>query len=524
MSEKPPQPFNRDRYLRERDTQKKSKSVRPQASANTAKLHPASEAASFRKDASKKNHIHSSHDPRRDTVKRLQHYTGLVDRLSQWLVPANTIDAPTPETLARPMLVRGMFLCVVVFGTIMLFAAIMPMATGAVASGRLVVDSNRKDIQHLEGGIVQEILVKEGARVKEGEVLVRLDPTSADARQNLIYGQWVAAKATEARLLAERDGDEAITFPQVLLEQAQKDADIAAALDAQERLFISRRDALQGQLSVLDQKIAQSGDEISGLAQQASSASSQISLLNEEIQTVRSLLSSGNAVRPRLLALERQQAALIGQRGQAQSMISRVKQTIGEAKIEKINVKNDFMNKVVAELKETQVQLGTLEEQQRTSDDIAKRIEITSPIDGQVTGLRIFTKGGVIRPGDTIMSIVPTGDKLTVEARVSPFDIEVVHQGLKAQVRFSGLSARKFRPVEGEVVTVSADRFDDEATGQAFYIARIEIPASQLDYLKDVTLSPGMPVDTLIVTGSRTMLSYLFRPIGDSFGKAFRQE
>lgn len=508
MTKPPPQPFDRNAYLSAKDAKK------PQAQKNAPPRTAPPPLPSSTPSA----------DPRRATIMRLQRYTGIIDRISAWLVPSPLSDAPSPELLARPMLVRGMWLSVVIFGSILLAAAIIPMATGAVAPGRLVVDSNRKDIQHLEGGIVKEILVKEGARVKEGDVLVRLDPTSANARQDLIYGQWMAAKATESRLLAERDGATAITFPQALLEQAATMTDVAAAIDAQERLFVSRREAVSGQLSVLDQKAAQSIEEISGLQQQADSASSQIALLNEEISTVRNLIASGNAVRPRLLALERQAAALVGQRGQALAMASRAKQTINEARIEKMNLKNDFMNKVVAELKETQVQLGTLEEQQRTSDDVAKRIEITSPITGQITGLRVFTKGGVIKPGDTMMSVVPTGDKLTIEARVSPFDIDVVHQGLKAQVRFNGLSSRKFHPVEGEVTTVSADRFDDQATGEAFYVAKIDIPASELEYLKEVVLTPGMPADVLIVTGSRTMLSYLFKPINDSFSKAFRQE
>lgn len=516
----PPQPFDRSKYFS--DKNKRSASANPNTPPPPKR--PAAPPKPPRAAAHAPVRTATSHDGRRALVHRLRAATGWVDRISQWLVPSHHEDTPTPETMARPMLVRGMWLVVVVFGGILIWAAIMPLATGAVAPGKLVVDSNRKDIQHLEGGIVKDILVKEGARVKEGDVLVRLDPTTADARQGLIYGQWFAAKATEARLIAERDNASSITFPPDLLEKSLQDKDIETAIDSQERLFDSRRNAVEGQINVLDQKIAQSAEEINGLRQQIASAASQISLLNEEIEVVRGLLATGNAVRPRLLALERQAAAMIGQRGQAQAMVSRVNQTINEAKIEKINLRNDFLNKVVAELKETQVQLGTLNEQQRASDDVARRIEITSPISGQVTGLRVFTKGGVIKPGDTIMSIVPIGELLTVEARISPFDIDIVHQGLEAQVRFTGLSTRKFHPVTGTVVTISADRFDDQQTGEAFYVARIEIPKKELDYLQDVTLTPGMPVETLIVTGSRTMLSYLFRPINDSFSRAFRQE
>lgn len=526
---KPPQPFDRNKYLSEKD--KRAKNPRDAQAHTRPKTHARRDEAPRERKApppppprAPRNLPVPSSDGKRELVLRLRSATGTIDRISNWLVPSYDTQGPTPESMARPMLVRGMWLTVIIFGSIIAWAAVMPLATGAVAPGKLVVDSNRKDIQHLEGGIVKDILVKEGSRVKAGDVLVRLDPTTAEARQGLIYSQWMAAKVTEARLIAERDNANAVTFPPVLLENSLHDKETEAAIDAQERLFVSRRDAVTGQSSVLDQKIAQSGEEIRGLREQISSASSQIALLNEEIGVVKGLLATGNAVRPRLLALERQAAAMIGQRGQAQAMVSRANQTINEAKIEKINVKNDFLNKVVAELKETQVQIATLEEQQRASDDVAKRIEITSPIDGQITGLRIFTKGGVIKPGDTIMSIVPIGDELTVEARVSPFDIEVVHDGLEAQVRFSGLSTRRFHPVKGTVVTVSADRFDDANTGEAFYIARIQIPKEEIESLDDMALTPGMPVETLIVTGSRTMLSYLFRPINDSFSRAFRQE
>jgi HlyD family type I secretion membrane fusion protein len=462
----------------------------------------------------------------RQTVRAMQSGLNVVERISAWLIPftKNPDDMSTPEALTRPMLLKGMWLIVLLFGVVGMWAAFWPMSTGAVAVGRVMVDSNRKDIQHLEGGIVEKILVREGQRVQQGEVLVRLDNTNSSARVGLLRGQLIAAMATEARLIAERDKADAISFPEILLREEAEDPELAKTLDAQRRLFQSRREGLEGQISVLEQKALQSGDEIAGLREQVASASSQIALLNEEINVVRELVTKGNAVRPRLLALERQAASLLGTRGQAQSMISRAQQTINEAKISKINARNEFLNQVVAELKEVQTQRGGLEEQTRASDDVAKRIDIVAPIAGQITGLRVFTEGGVIKPGDTILSIVPLNDKLVVEARVSPFDIETVHDGLKAQVRMSGLSSRSTPLLTGTVVTVSADRFDEPQTGQAYFVARVEIPPEEMAALGDTPLSPGMPAEVLIITGRRTMLSYLFRPVHDSFGRAFRQE
>ncbi|MBN8544188.1 MAG: HlyD family type I secretion periplasmic adaptor subunit [Alphaproteobacteria bacterium] len=460
----------------------------------------------------------------RKLVERLQDANAKIDQMSHWLVPYNPALKDSPEGMARPTIVRGMWLMVILFGVIGVWMSLWPLATGAIAAGRVIVDSNRKEIQHLEGGIVKEILVKEGQAVKKDAVLVRLDNTNAAARQGLLRGQYISAKATEARLLAERDKAESITFPPDLVKEEATDTEVAKNLDSQRRLFQTRKETLQGQVDVLNQKARQSEEEIGGYRQQISSANRQLELLNQEIDVVRQLLSKGNAVKPRLLALERQAAELQGQRGQAQAMVSRANQTINEAKITILNQRTEFLNQVLAELKEVQLRLSDLTEQTSASDDVVRRIEIKAPIDGRVTALKSNTIGGVIRPGDTIMTIVPSNEKLTVEARINPQDIDVVHDGLPARVRLSAYSARYVPPVEGTVVTVSADRFDDANTGMSYFLARIEIPEEEMQRLEGVKLTPGMPAEALIVTGYRTMLSYLIHPIRDSFGRAFREQ
>lgn len=460
----------------------------------------------------------------RRTVARLQGATSLVDRLSAKLIPYDATLLETPEQRARPTILMGLGIMVFLFGFIFLWAALVPLQSGAVAAGRIVVDSNRKEIQHLEGGIVKEILVKEGDKVAANQLLVRLDNISSQARADSVRGEYIAARASEARLLAERDDKPSVTFPEELTTLEATDSKVRDNLDSQRRLFTSRRESVNGQTDVLNQKIAQSGSEIAGLRDQASAASRQISLLNEEIEVVRGLLAKGNALKPRLLALERQSADLMGQRGQATAMISRANQTINESKINIINLKTEFLNKVVAELRETQTQLSTLSEQIRSTGDIARRVDIIAPIAGTVTGLKVHTIGGVVKPGETVMTLVPQDDKLIVEANITPQDIDVVHTGLKAQVRLTAFKARYLRPAEGTVITVSADRFDNERTGEGFYVARIEIPQSELKDIGDLKLTPGMPAETLIVTGRRTMLSYLVRPIRESFGRAFREQ
>ena len=254
------------------------------------------------------------------------------------------------------------------------------------------------------------------------------------------------------------------------------------------------------------------------------SADDQIKFLNEEIKTVRILLEQGNANKPRLLALQRAKAQLEGQRGENQAQIARAEQLVAETELSVKNQQNDFQNKVATDLKDTQMQLGDLGERVRASKDVMNRVVITSPVTGIVTALGVHTKGGVIAPGAKIMDIVPIGDKLIVEAKVSPQDIDVVHANMKAQVRLTAFKSRNVPPVEGTVENVSPDRFVDERSGISYFIARIEIPKENIDKLKNVELSSGMPADVMIVTGTRTLLQYILSPISDSFHAAFREQ
>lgn len=466
-----------------------------------------------------------SHLPARRNVKQLQKATDMIDRFALTIIPYDPDALDAPEQRARPAILMGVWLLIFLFGVVGIWAALMPLSTGAIAPGRVMVDSNVKEIQHLEGGIVKDILVKNGDVVQADQILLRLDNTSASSHRDEVQGQYRAAKASEARLIATRDGASDVSFPPELLSNEATDPKLHETLDTQRRLFITKRDALNGQINVLNQKIAQSSDEIRGYKEQISAATAQIKLLDEEIKVVKDLLTSGNAIKPRLLALQRQQAELMGQRGQAQAMVSRAEQTINESKIAIMNQKNQVLNDAVAELRDTQVQLSTLQEQLRTSSDVANRIEIRSPINGIVTNLLVHTVGGVVKPGETLLSLVPINDKLIVEAHISPHDIASVHEGLPAQVRLTAFRIRYLRPVKGTVITVSADRVDDpRGQTEGYYVARVEIPQSELVALGNLKLTPGMPAETLIVTGKRTMLSYLVRPIRDSFGHAFHEQ
>ncbi len=445
------------------------------------------------------------------------------DALAFYIAPRRN-ESPEPESVARGPIIFGMLLIFLLFGIFGIWSTIAPIDSAAVATGKVIVDSNKKTIDHLEGGIIEDILVSEGMTVDEGQLLIRLDDTAPRARLDLYKGQFISAQATEARLIAERDNLDQVEFPETLLNQ-RDDPDVVANLDSQLRLFETRREAVDGRIKILSQKINQTQEEIKGLEQQIKSSDEQLALLSEEIADVRYLLKSGNAAKTRLLALERRAAEIRGQKAERQSLIARAYQTINEAKIEKYNIKTEFLNEVVTELRETQSTMSDLEEQMRAAQDVVKRIDIRAPIAGEVTGLNVHTIGGVIGPGQPIMDIVPSEDRLIVEARVKPQDIDVVRKGLTARVRLTAYKTRQVPPVEGTVTTVSADRLEDERTGEIYFAARVAIDDEELEKLEgNVKLSPGMPADVLIVTGSRTLFAYLMSPISESFNKAFREQ
>lgn len=458
-------------------------------------------------------------------LKTMRSLTAWADQMSVAMEsPVTPQSAPSPDALAHRSIRMGLLLSFILFGIIGMWAAFWPLTTGAIATGKVVLDSNRKTLQHLEGGIVKEILVREGANVKEGDVLLRLDSTSATARRDVQRSQYIAAKAAEARLIAERDGAQSIDFSQALLNLESSDDEVREQMATQRRLFETRRINNSEQVSILNQRVAQTQSDVAGLREQAASASEQLRLLQDEIDTVKSLVASGNAVKSRLLALQRNAAQIQGQRGQALSAIARANQQANEARIEITNKKTEFLNNVVAELKDVQVQVSSLGEQMRAAEDVVRRIEIKAPISGQVVGLNVHTIGGVIAPGEKLLDIVPSNDKLVVEAQINPQDIDIVQVGLPAQVRLSAYKQRSIHPVTGKVITVSADRIDNPQTGQSYFTARVEIPAKEFNDLKDVKMTPGMPAEVMVVSGSRTMLGYLFDPLTHSFGRAFREE
>ncbi len=439
-------------------------------------------------------------------------------------LPTTTIDPavprPAPANVRRPI-VAGLAVLAVAFGGFGTWAATAPLDSAVIAPGVLAVESKRKTVQHLEGGIVKEILVEEGERVEKGAVLVRLDGTQAAAAQAAAEARLAAARAREARLLAERDGKTAVALPADL--RRSTDPRVREAIADERRQFEERRRGLDGQVAILEQRIQQLQAEIDGHEAQRSSRQRQADSLRGEIAGLRKLLKDGFVPRNRILALERELAALEGDQGFEAAGVARSRENIAEARLEMIQTRQRFQEQVVAELNETRERIDALRTEATAASDIARRLDITAPVGGVVQELRVFTEGGVIPTGGQLMDIVPDDENLVVESRVAPSDVAAVMVGQSAEVRFPALERARTPRIDGLVAVISPDRLTDPRTHQPYYLARVEIPAEERAKLGEQRLQAGMPAEVIIRLGERTAMDYLVKPIQDSFSRALTE-
>jgi HlyD family secretion protein len=392
-----------------------------------------------------------------------------------------------------------------------------------VASGALVVDSNVKKVQHLTGGIVGELRVRDGDHVRANDIVVRLDETVTRANLAIITKGLDELMARKARLESERDGADTLVFPAQLLAGAG-DPDRAAAMDSERKLFNLRKTARSGQKAQLSERIAQLGEEITGLTAQQNSKAKEIALIERELTGVRELWKQNLVQLTRLTALEREAARLDGEHGQLIAAAAQAKGKIAETTLQILQIDQDIASDVAKELREVDGKIGEFVERKVAAEDQLKRIDIRAPQDGTVFQLAVHTVGGVITAGDPIMLIVPEADNLSVEVRVNPQDIDRLQLNQKAILRFTAFNVRTTPEIEGTVTRISADTSTDQRTGQSYYTVRIAMAADQIERLGDVKLLPGMPVEAFVQTGERTMFSYLMKPLHDQFVRAFREK
>lgn len=422
---------------------------------------------------------------------------------------------------------KSIYLMIGISLVIVIFGLFVPMESAAIAKAHVVVLTNRKTVQHLEGGIVERILVKEGDIVKTGQPLIELSDIAPRASRSIFYRDLYEAQLTEARIIALKEVWEKLSFGEELSKLIASDEAIKAMADEQVKLFATQRETYLGKLEALTLRIKAANEEIGGLQAQVKSASGQLAYIEDEIGTMKRLINDGLSTKPRLLELSRNREKLRGDKGQYTAAIAKTRQNISELEVEILNLKNDFATRNSDELRETQSKISSLSEKLRAASDVVDRTTVTSPSEGIVTGLKFHTEGGVVAPGAPIMDIVPQSDELVVDARINPNDIDVVVAGLDAHIVFSAYKTRSMPRFTGKVTRVSADSFTEQQALQetAYYLAQIKVDKEQLATLANqIKLYPGMPVDVYIHTGSRSFLGYMFAPITDSLHKAFREE
>ncbi len=432
-------------------------------------------------------------------------------------------DIPFVPTQSRQLIVAGWLVIVLGIGGFVGWAVSAPLAQAVVASGMIKVNSNRKQIQHLEGGIVKEILVRDGDQVSQGDVLVRLDETRAAASLVILQDSLNAALAQEARLTAERDGAAELVMPEALRAR-NADNKVAEILKSQNTLFEARQAALAGQIQILEKQIAHLGEDIGGLKSQKAAKSRQLGFVRDELKGMRSLLTKGLTGKRRVLELEREVAKLEGERGELHSRIAATETEIAEKELEIYQVQKGFRESVVNELKQIQGEIFDFRERLNAARHVHGQTEVLSPVDGVVVGSDVHTVGGVVGPGATLLEIVPDDDDLIVEARIEPRDIDDVRPKLPAGIRFTAFNQRTTPEIKGEVQYVSADALQDPKTGQAYFVARIGVVDSETNRLGDKRLQPGMMAEVFIRTGERTAADYLLQPLRDSFRRAWMED
>ncbi len=435
---------------------------------------------------------------------------------------ASNLSKPAPTS----SFVRfGFGVIIAVFGGLLLWSILAPIDGAVIAPGQVSVESNRKTIQHLEGGVVREILVRENQMVDEGEVLVRLDSVVTNANLARVDSQLAELYARRTRLLAARDGAQVLGrttgVPEVLAS-----AMFRAMLDGQRELFNARSATLARQIELLEERITQQQQRITGLRAQRTSIAAQLVLIDDELESVRGLYEKGFAPLTRLRALERESERLNGERGALSASLAETDSVIIEAQLEIERIKETSREETISELRDVELSIADLEETRITAGDAAVRDEIKAPQAGRVIGLAVHTVGGVIGPGDPLLDIVPADARLGISARISPSDVEKVQAGQEAMIRFSSFSARMTPQADGIVRSVSADSLIDQVTGAPYYLVLIDLPDPELlaEVLRGELLVPGMPTETFIKTGKQPAISYLLRPLTDALSRAFRED
>ncbi len=433
------------------------------------------------------------------------------------------VKREVPWSARRPLLIGLLALLVLVggFGT----WAVMARISGAViVSGQVEVEQNRQVVQHPDGGVVEELLVKEGDRVEGGDILIRLDPTSIQTELNTIESQLHEVQARRARLEAERDDLDEITFDPELFEAARENPEVADLIEGQRRLFRARLETLAKSTEQLQKRRAQIANQIEGIEAQQEALEKQLALIGQELENQQSLLDRGLAQASRVLALQREDAQLRGRMGELAASKAQAEGRITELDLEILKLATTRREEAITRLRDLRVRELELTEKRNAAREKLARLDIRAPVSGVVYGLTVFGPQSVIRPAEPILYIVPQDRPLVIAGRLPPIHVDEVYPGQEAELRFPAFNTRTTPELKGRVEKISADAFVDERTGLPYY--RVEIVLDEGEVAKlgpDAVLVPGMPVEAFMRTTDRTPLAYLVKPFADFFRKAFRE-
>ncbi len=434
--------------------------------------------------------------------------------------------ADVPRSVGK-LVVTGMTLMVGAMGGFGYWAFTAPLAAAVIAQGTFVATGSNKIVQHLEGGIIQQIMVTEGAQVAEGETLLVLDSTATEANENELSLRLMRLEAIEARLLAEARGDDMLTFPQHLQDAANSDPEVATILDAQTNNFLVSRQTLTNAIALHQRNIEAVGIRVRGYDLQLEQINVQGAILQEELDDKQSLLDRGLVRRSEVNGLRRTIAEATGQVARLEAEIAEMAEVEQRFVVEIENATQRTQQAALDELQSVQSELDSIREQLRTATSVRSRSDIRSPVSGTIVRLHYHTAGGVIESGRAIAEILPNDEPLIIEVQIPRTEIDTINNGQLATVRLVALNQRTTPVLSGDVIYVSADSITERVSGgpdQEVYVARVSVPPDELLRVPGFTPTPGMPAEIMIQTAERTFVDYITKPIRDSMIRAFREQ
>lgn len=440
-------------------------------------------------------------------------------------VVSHDVTPITVNTDARAYARLGWLIVLIGVVGFVIWATFAPLDKGVPMQGSVTNLGNRKSIQYLSSGLVDEILVKEGDKVKKGQVLVRMNGVQVNAQAQITKAQLITALASQARLIAERDGKSVLTFPPEL-DQFKDDPHLADTKALQQQLFISRQSGLQNELAALNDSIEGLKVQNSGLKLSRESKQAQLAIVNEQIANLRDLARDGYVARSKLLDQERTAVQLKGAIAEDTGNIGRTERQISELTLKGVQRRADYQREVRSQLSDIERDASSLSRRLVAEDFAASNVEVKSPVDGYVMGMAVFTRGGVVQSGFRMMDVVPEDDSMIVEGRLPVNLVDKVHPGLKAELIFSAFNSNTTPHIPGEIKVVSADRLIDEHSGIPYYSVQAQVSPEGLKMMraKKMDVRPGMPVELFVKTGERSMMSYLLKPIFDRAKTSMTEE